>query len=63
MKEIIKINKDFLKNYLNKLTLIISYIVGNNKLIFISNTLINSGANGNIFINKDFTNILNVKKL
>ena len=43
--------------------LIISYIVKNNKLIFIFNTLINSKMNSNIFINKNFTNILNIKKL
>ena len=60
---IIKINKDFLKDYLSRLTLIISYIIGNNKLISIFNIFINSGTNSNIFINKDFINILNVKKL
>ena len=60
---IIKVNKNFFKNYLNRLILIISYIVGDNKLIFIFNILINLRTNGNIFINKDFINILNVKKL
>ena len=52
-----------LKNYLGKLILIISYIIGNNKLIFIFNIFINLGANSNIFINKNFVNILNIKKL
>ena len=60
---IIKVNKDFFKDYLGKLTLVISYIIGNNKLIFIFNIFINSGINSNIFINKDFINILNIKKL
>ena len=40
-----------------------SYIIKNNKLIFIFNIFINLGANNNIFINRDFINILNVKKL
>ena len=48
---------------MGKLTLVISYIIGNNKLIFIFNIFINSGINSNIFINKDFINILNVEKL
>ena len=60
---IIKVNKNFLKDYLGRLILIIFYIVGNNKLIFIFNIFINSGININIFINKDFINILNVEKL
>ena len=62
-ENIIKINKDFLKDYLGRLILIIFYIVRNNKLIFIFNILINSGTNGNIFINRNFINILNIKKL
>ena len=60
---ITKVNKDFLKDHLSKPTLIISYIIGNNKLIFIFNIFINSGINNNIFVNKDFINILNVEKL
>ena len=60
---IIKVNKDFLKDYLGRLALVIFYIVGNNKLIFIFNIFINSGANNNIFMNRDFVNILNIKKL
>ena len=59
----IKVNKDFFKDYLGRLVLVIFCIVGNNKLIFIFNIFINSGVNSNIFINKDFVNILNIKKL
>ena len=60
---IIKVNKDFFKDYLGRLALIIFCIVGNNKLIFIFNIFINSGANSNIFVSRDFIDILNVKKL
>ena len=58
-----KVNRNFLKDYLGKLILIMFYIRGNNKIIFIFNKFINSRVNSNIFINRGFINILNVEKL
>ncbi|MCV5185295.1 hypothetical protein OFB79_23935, partial [Escherichia coli] len=53
-KEIaIKVDKDFLKDYFSREVLLTYYIiVYNSKSLFIFNILINSGINGNIFVNK-----------